>query len=299
MKGYIAMSNNIEFVCPQCREILEIDAGMIGQEGQCPSCSTFFTVTDPRVAKETSKKTFRVNRSGMQAYEPPSAPVQPKAVMPISLILSFALILVITICGSITAIVIVTANKNTAVQNLKTENSQTTDLLNRRIAETEDLYRQKSKLVSENSELKNKIEQLERTKSSFGSINSNISEGDKQSQPNHEQTVRKLVNDFVKCRLRGEGVTSEKVYFTTSGFKINRGTWDIWKNSGCTNKDFLNNIIKWEFIDFSMPGENKDIAKVKVSILHGGNNSGRDNYILWTFFCVNEGGEWKISMFDK
>ncbi len=103
--------SNIDMQCPLCHADLEIPEEFDGQKVKCPSCSKIITVVDPSVARETSKKTFRVNRGVMQSYEVPSAPMQQKAGLPVPVIIGLVLMMVVTISVSIVAIVMVIKNK--------------------------------------------------------------------------------------------------------------------------------------------------------------------------------------------
>jgi hypothetical protein len=63
--------------CQFCNTILEVDNDLIGQKIECPSCSKIITVTEPKIAGETSKKTFKINHR-VNAFNAPPSPSAPQ-----------------------------------------------------------------------------------------------------------------------------------------------------------------------------------------------------------------------------
>lgn len=68
--------SDVDFDCPFCHELLGVPPELVGQKVKCPSCSKIITVTDPKTARETSKKTFKVNRSESESNTPSRPPQQ-------------------------------------------------------------------------------------------------------------------------------------------------------------------------------------------------------------------------------
>jgi len=275
--------STIDMQCPFCHADLEIPEEFAGKEGECPSCSKTIIVPDQRTTKVTSKKTFKVNRNMMEADTQTPVIQKPSSNgMPITIIIGLLVLMIITICVSVTAIMMVKTQKPSEAK---------TDTIKSELNDLQDKYKTS---LSENSKLRQMVDEIQNTKISSKTVKEEIANVQITTD---EQLVIKLVDEFLKCRRRGDGVSKEKVYFTETGYDLNRSSWKIWEDSYCSYKDFLYNIIKWEIIDFSYKGKNepKTIAQLQVSILHSGNNRIVEKKEIWTFLCEKKSDEWKIN----